>query len=192
MQLMKRLSSFLFLLALFVGHAAAQMVQNQDFFVLVDASLPTTLTSTRVSFGYGYGYQIVRTSGASLWAELSVALGGGSTTVPGAGGKPNLFWNAYAPGLRFMVPLHERVSIYAASGGGAGRFRQLVISGTPPFASATETWHGVFDVAGGLDIRLKRSISLRAEFRDFVTGRQLSGADGRHHPVAGIGIGFHR
>jgi len=67
----------------------------------------------------------------------------------------------------------------------------VTISGSPPLASAIGTWHGVFDFAGGVDIRLKRSFSLRAEFRDFVTGRGLSGADGRHHPIAGIGIALH-
>jgi hypothetical protein len=123
---------------------------------------------------------------------MSMAFGASSATIPSVGGKPNLSWNTYTPGLRFMVPLHERVSIYAASGGGAGSFRQVTISGTPPFASGSGTWHGVFDAAGGVDIRLKPSFSLRAEFRDFVTGRQLSGADGRHHPIVGIGIGFHR
>jgi hypothetical protein len=188
---MKRLSSLLLLCALLGGHAAAQGVQNQDVFLLASVNLPTTLTPTLISGNSGYGYQIVRTSAASLWIEMSFAFGGGKGTVPGVGGKPQLLWNTYAPGLRFMVPLKERVSIYAAAGGGAGNFRELAISGTPPLASAIGTWHGVFDVAGGLDIRLKRSLSLRAEFRDFVTGRGLSGADGRHHSIVGIGIAYH-
>jgi len=188
---MKRLSSLLLLSALFCGHAAAQFVQNQDVFLLAGVNLPTTLTPVLVSGNYGYGYQIVRSSAASLWVEMSFGFGGGAATIPGAGGKPKLLWNTYAPGLRFMVPLHQRVSIYAAGGGGAGNFREVAISGTPPFASAIGTWHGVFDAAGGLDIRLRRSFSLRAEFRDFVTGRGLSGADGRHHPIVGIGIAFH-
>jgi hypothetical protein len=59
MQLMKRLSFLLILLALFVGHAAAQMVQNQDFFLVAGASLPTTLAPAQAGASYGYGYQIV-------------------------------------------------------------------------------------------------------------------------------------
>jgi hypothetical protein len=191
MQLMKRLSSSLILFALFLGNAAAQRVQNQDIFLLGGVSVPTALSPPRFSLSDGYGYQIVRTSAASLWIEMCVSFGGGSGSVPGAAGKLYLSWSAFAPGLRFMVPVHERVSIYAASGGGAGPFRQVTVSGTPPFASSTGTWHGVFDAAGGVDIRLKPSLSLRAEFRDFVTGRQLSGAEGRHHPIVGIGIAFH-
>jgi hypothetical protein len=40
-------------------------------------------------------------------------------------------------------------------------------------------------------LRLSRSFSVRAEFRDYVTGRGLSGIAGRHHPVPLAGIALH-
>ena len=44
---------------------------------------------------------------------------------------------------------------------------------------------------GGLDFRLTRLISLRAEVRDFVSRRGIGLTDGRNHLVFGFGMGFH-
>jgi len=47
------------------------------------------------------------------------------------------------------------------------------------------------DFGGGLDFRLTRLMSLRAEVRDFVTGRGLGGVEGRNHPIFSFGLGIH-
>ena len=44
---------------------------------------------------------------------------------------------------------------------------------------------------GGLDLRLSRLVSLRAEARDFITRKGLDGSDGHNHVVYGFGLGFH-
>jgi len=75
------------------------------------------------------------------------------------------------------------------AGGGVGVFR------TPsPGAfgvSSRGTTHGVFQFGGGADLRLTRLLSLRAEVRDVVTGRQFGGVAGRHHPVPLFGVAMH-
>ncbi len=53
------------------------------------------------------------------------------------------------------------------------------------------TAHGVFGFGGGADVRLTRWFSLRMEVRDFVTGKGLGGAGGRHHVLPAIGVAFH-
>ena len=61
------------------------------------------------------------------------------------------------------------------------------------FITASTGWtvSAAVDFGGGLDLRLTRLMSLRAEARDFVTGRGLGGVEGRHHPIFGFGLGFH-
>ncbi|MGB6941961.1 MAG: hypothetical protein WBE37_06180 [Bryobacteraceae bacterium] len=51
--------------------------------------------------------------------------------------------------------------------------------------------HGVFTFGDGLDFRLLRWFSVRAEIRDLVTGNQLGGTAGRQHPLPTFGIAFH-
>ena len=62
-------------------------------------------------------------------------------------------------------------------------------------ASFGETLVGLLraalDFGGGLDFRLTRLVSLRAEARDFVTGRGLGGVEGRNHPIFSFGLGIH-
>ncbi len=63
--------------------------------------------------------------------------------------------------------------------------------GSSPSVSTHETMHGVFTFGDGLDFRLLRWFSVRAEIRDLVTGNQLGGTAGRQHPLPTFGIAFH-
>jgi hypothetical protein len=53
------------------------------------------------------------------------------------------------------------------------------------------TTTGAFGFGGGLDFRLTRLLSLRAEGRDFVTRAGLGGESGRNHPFFTVGLGLH-
>jgi hypothetical protein len=197
---MMRKSLLLIVYSLLSGPIWAQRVQNSDFFWsfgLVPSHSQnvggaTASSGASFSMSYGYGYQILRKSAASLWAEVEVGFGNGKLHSPALSGYGSSQWNAYAPGLRLMAPVHPRLALFVSAGGGAGGFQEarIVTTAAPSIASQL-TWHGVFDTGGGVDIRLKRGFSLRAEFRDFITGRGLSGVEGRHHPTAGIGFAFH-
>ena len=48
-----------------------------------------------------------------------------------------------------------------------------------------------FGFGGGIDFRLTRLLSLRAEGRDFLTRSGLGGTNGHSHAFFMAGIGFH-
>jgi hypothetical protein len=96
---------------------------------------PVTVTGAAgLSLGVGYGYQIVRESAASLWIEVSsVFTGGTQGIVPGVSGTFNWGWSCWIlPGIRVMVPVESRISVYGA-GGGAWRVSMCRRSRSNPF-----------------------------------------------------------
>lgn len=140
----------------------------------------------------GFGYQLIRLSATSLWLDVSMPTGFPNyltASVPASGSNN---WAAGAIGMRWMVPVYGRLSVYAVSAGGAGEFHALAVTeGFSPSVATYDTWHGLFDFGGGADFRLLRWFSLRAEVRDLVTGNQLGGAAGRQHVLPSFGIAFH-
>jgi hypothetical protein len=100
------------------------------------------------------------------------------------------------PGVRLKTRTFRRVSFYGAAGGGYAGFWRIdsVISGPNGTVAANTSFHpsAVFDYAGGVDLRLSRLLSLRAEARDFVSAANLGGVTGHNHPVFLIGFVFHR
>lgn len=191
-------------LMLVASLAQAQGVQNMDIYWLfgvqsvksqtIAGTSVTVPGSTGATLELGYGYQIVRKSAASLWVELfSMFGGGGHAVAPGIAGTFSSGWGAWVlPGLRFMVPLQSRVSLYAASGGGVGFFDTPTIQQQPfPQASSNTTYHGVFDFGGGVDIRLNRLVSIRGEVRDYVSATRLGGVNGRNRLQLSAGLAMH-
>ena len=86
-------------------------------------------------------------------------------------------------------PLH-----YVAGGLGPVAFDESTTVVGNGLISSSIRWTvaGAIDFGGGLDFRLTRLMSLRAEARDFVvSGKHLGGQDGYNHPIFGFGVGFH-
>jgi hypothetical protein len=195
-QSMLRKACLLAAFLLLAGRTWAQKVQNSDIEFLVSVNAVGAQTvgdvtvpgATGVTQSFCYGYQIARKSAASLWAELFTVFASGRY-------DPKIVsyaWWGYLPGLRLMAPVHARVSLFGVAGAGVGSFRppNLVVDGKF-YPGTGMTWHGVFEVGGGVDLRLTRMLSLRADYRDFITGRGLSSVEGRHHPLILGGIGVH-
>jgi hypothetical protein len=141
-----------------------------------------------------YAYQVVRSARGNLWVEFFpmtfFSPGGVSANVSSAGAS--LGGYVATPGVRYMVPVLARVSIYGVLGGGYGSFEYASVQGTEsPHVRTKYVYHGAFEAAGGLDLRLTRLFSVRAEFRDFVTGKGLAGVSGRHHATPLVGIAAH-
>jgi hypothetical protein len=188
--------------ALLSSAAWAQGLQNNDMSLsagpawsqsrMIGGTNVTLADSLGFSFQVDYGYQIARASAASLWIDLSFVSaypGAVKANVPSAGS--NLF-SPVTLGLRFMVPVNSRLSFYAVSGGGGGVFRSPVVTGGANTLLITRSSiHGAFVFGGGADVRLSRLFSLRAEVRDFVSGKELGGAAGRHHVLPLFGVAFH-
>jgi opacity protein-like surface antigen len=91
------------------------------------------------------------------------------------------------------VPVHHRVSFYAAAGAGIASFHHDLAVVGKGSVSQSSGWASSFAGAfgGGLDFRITRLVSLRAEVRDFVSRRGVGLTDGRNHAVFGFGMGFH-
>jgi hypothetical protein len=188
-------------LSLFSAVASAQGVQNSDIAAMfgptsvkaqgVPGSNITTPGSTGLAASVDYGYQLVRRSAASLWLDIALpntSPGKLGTSVPGSIDDTA---NFYVAGVRFMAPINPRVSIYGVTGVGLGAFHYAVVTGeTSPTVKSTLTVHGAFDFGGGVDVRLTRHFSIRAE-GDVVTGAGLSGIEGRNHIMPLVGLAFH-
>ena len=183
------------------GPVWAQWVQNADIYFMagpatsgsmtVPGSTATVNESTNVGQTSGYGYQLARMSSGSIWLDIAptFVLGSAGASIPG--GVAVDFMSLTA-GLRFMIPVQSRISIYGALGGGVGSFHYPGISGgTPPYVLPNSATHGVFQCAGGVDFRLTERFSLRGEARDVVTGSGLSGSSGPHHLVPLMGVALH-
>jgi hypothetical protein len=154
----------------------------------------TLAGSTGHSIEYDYGYQVARMSAASLMLDVwggFVFLGAWKASVPVSGGNSSS-WGTFALGLRFMVPVSARLSFYAVADGGFAAFSvPYETQGPNPTVTSTgDTGHGAFVFGGGADLRLSRWFSLRAEVRDLVTGRELSGA-GQNHLLPAFGVAVH-
>ncbi|SPF45302.1 exported hypothetical protein [Candidatus Sulfopaludibacter sp. SbA4] len=191
------------LLALLPGGAWAQLIQNSDFFFLfgprsipsqvVPGTNATVYGATLLGDSVGYGYQVARRSAASLWLEYVPAFAVHGISTASIPGSVDNSFNAFTLGVRIMIPVQSRISVYGALGGGGGWFHYAVVASDPsPNVTSNSTAHGVFDFGGGVDFRLSRHWSIRGEVRDFVSGAGLSGSTGVHHllPVAGVALHF--
>jgi opacity protein-like surface antigen len=201
---MKTLLLRLLVPALLAGSACAQgFIQNRDISVLggvswyKSQSIPGSSVTFDGSTGYAmqvsYGYQVARGSAGSLWVEFyPMTFPFPGKRPAGIPGKVDFSSFIVTPGVRYMVPVQSRLSLYGVAGGGYGAFEYPVVAdGDTLHVKMNSTWHGVFDFGGGIDVRLSQSWSLRTECRDFVTGRALNGIPGRHHPTPLLGIAVH-
>jgi hypothetical protein len=81
------------------------------------------------------------------------------------------------PSLRANIFAMTAISPWDSFGGGIGHFKQssqLELGGPNPNKESTT---GIFQMGFGLDVRLKRTLSLRGEVRDFWSGTPNLGAD---------------
>ena len=88
-----------------------------------------------------------------------------TSSLTSTGSYSSLF---VAPGLRLKLAPGFPISPYIAAGGGLAHYTRSA-SQTPSGASASIN-KGVFDIAGGLDMKIFPMLSLRAEVRDFYSG----------------------
>ncbi len=193
---------WLLVVAPWFSAAWAQSVQNLDMFLsagpawskahVIRGTNISLSGSSGFSFQENVGYQVARASASSLWIDFSLLFAHPGTLTASVPGESSTSFLPVALGLRFMIPVHSRLSLYAVSGGGGGSFQSpAVIGAANPRLSNRLTLHGVFAFGGGADVRLSQRFSLRAEVRDWVTGKELSGATGRHHLLPVFGVAFH-
>ena len=180
----------------------AALAQNSDLAILLGASGPISSTvgngivsdSFGVGIQFNYAVQLHETRAGQLYLELPLLIAAQvrSTVGPGVSDtvKDSIF---LTPGVRWRFTPQKRVSFYAAGGAGIGSFgttNSYVGQGTVSNTIDRTTTVAV-GFGGGIDFRLTRLLSLRAEGRDFVSRAGLGGEGGHNHAFFMAGIGFH-
>jgi opacity protein-like surface antigen len=95
------------------------------------------------------------------------------------------------PAARLNLFPGQGVTPWVSIGGGYGRFSEsshLLFGGTNTGSTGTNT--GVFEIGGGLDVKILGRLSLRGEFRDFWSGVPQTGLNtgkSRQHNLFGAG-----
>jgi hypothetical protein len=141
-----------------------------------------------------YALQLHESKAGRLYLELPVLIAANNNSlVSGFVSTANTTTVFFAPGVCWHHTVHPRVALYAAAGGGvaslAGNYTYVGRGVVDTHSGNTTT--GAFGFGGGLDFRLTRLLSLRAEGRDFVTRAGLGGESGRNHPFFTVGLGLH-
>lgn len=99
-----------------------------------------------------------------------------------------------APGLRLKLAPSFPISPYIAAGGGLAHFNRSSTQTTSGTSSSTSSSinKGMFDIGGGVDMKIFPMLSLRAEVRDFYSGspeltiNQITGTfNQRQHNILG-------
>lgn len=182
--------------------ACAATAQNSDLGLLLGVGVPVNSTvspgliKTSSVHGGGqinYAVQLHETVAGRLYLELPLVITGGARTriVTGTVSTSSSDTVFFTPGLRWQFSPHNRVSFYAAAGGGVGsadRHFTEVGKGGVSIQNERRT-SGAFDFGGGLDLRLTRLMSFRGEVRDEVMGSTVDGAV--HHTLFMFGVGLH-
>lgn len=137
------------------------------------------------------GFRLASVPFLALYFEVPVA-GTLDATVPAsaltsAGTYSSIF---VTPGVRLKLAPGAPISPYIATGGGLAHFNRSA-SQTPAGASSTVN-KGVWDIGGGLDMKVAPFLGLRLEVRDFYSGSpelKLSQVTGtfneRQHNIVG-------
>ena len=132
---------------------------------------------------FSFGYQVARSGTARIFAEYCAGI------YP-AIGEGVAWYETNTLGMRVAFPVHARVSLFADAGGGFGDFTGSYTS--PDLRIHTpQVRRSVFTFGGGIDFRLTRLFSLRAQIKDAVSRPYESGAPGRHHAMPLLGVAVH-
>jgi hypothetical protein len=199
--------AWMFILAASTGWAQGAL-QNMDWSWMVGGTSNPSSTisgtndvisaSAGVATQINWAYQLKSTKAGNLWIELPLTLTAGAfPSVSGATIAASIDRNTVflTPGLRLKSPTYGRVSFYGSLGGGFGavtRVEALInLPNGTVIADTRVRGTLALDFGGGIDLRLSRLISLRAEGRDFVTPDNFSGVSGPNHPVFLAGLAFH-
>jgi opacity protein-like surface antigen len=179
------------------------VAQNSDLGLLLGVSVRTSGTispgrvegSASASGQINYAIQLREANAGLLYLELPLMITGSDKGVI-AGNITSSKSTAvffFTPGVRWHYTIHPRVALYGSLGGGIAVLASntgLIAPGVVS-SSSDSAVTGALGFGGGLDFRLTRLLSLRAEGRDFVTRAGLGGETGHNHAIFSLGVGFH-
>lgn len=190
-------------LAVAILGSCTAAAQNSDLGLLLGVSVrPSASTigpgriesSVSASGQLNYAIQLHEAHAGLLYLELPLMYAENlSSVIAGSVSESHTDTVFFTPGVRWHYTVHPRVAVYGSVGGGVA-----VLSGSSSFigngivrSSNGSTVTGAFGFGGGIDFRLTRLLSLRAEGRNFVTRAGLGGESGHNHAFFTVGVGFH-
>lgn len=174
------------------------LAQKTELAIGVGGYFPVNLTGVgnAVAIEGTVSHQLLGVPLAAVYLDVPV-VGTLNSTARSAGLASSASYSALfvAPGLKLKLAPGFFVSPWLAIGGGLAHFGAssglAALSGT---SGSTNT--GVFDVGGGLDVKVAPFVSLRGEVRDFYSGGlglSLASFNQRQHNIvttAGLVLRF--
>ena len=163
--------------AVVFGAAETSFGQRQELGLTLGALLSQSrdLPGGRVESGSGmalqanYGLRLIGGNRAALYVETHFLANPQRKVTSGIGTASTDYASLYiTPGARIKFAPNARISPWAAIGGGYAQYEnsELNTAGRPSSAPRREH-HGAFAFGGGVDVKVVRWLSLRAEIRDF-------------------------
>jgi len=206
---MRTMLLWIFLLPAVVVSTA--LAQNSDLGLLLGVShtvsgeiTPTVISGTVSASGQiNYAVQLHDSPGGRLYLELPVIITGTSTgmATTGVPAGNNQTTTAdtgvseiivfFTPGIRWKFTPAARVAFYAAGGiGFVAVSKSVGMAGNGTVTAFDRTGvTGAADLGGGVDFRLTRLVSLRADVREVPTFANVHGS--HHHEFFMLGVGLH-
>ena len=147
-----------------------------------------------LTFELNYGRRILGGGFTALTFEVPFVVNPDEDLHFFTGAEPKQYSSYFVtPSVRANVFASSGVSPWVSFGGGFGHFSEsstLEFGGKNPGKTGTTT--GVFQIGGGLDVKIHKSLRVRGEIRDFDSGvPQLNvntGKSRQHNLFAGGGI----
>jgi opacity protein-like surface antigen len=191
-------------LAVAILGAGTAAAQNSDLGLLLGVSVrPSAATitpgrtegSVSASVQINFAVQLREANAGLLYLELPLMIadthkGVITESVTSSSSTDTVF---FTPGVRWHYTIHPRLALYGSVGGGIAvlQANYSFISNSTIGSSSGTTVAAAFCFGGGIDFRLTRLLSLRAEGRDFITRAGLGGERGHSHAFFTVGVGFH-
>jgi len=180
------LAVFAFLLCI------AAQAQSNELAITAGGQFPiNNAFDTNAGFAVqaNFAHRIFYVPLAGIYFELPIVVGPKNVLdLPSRSNYSSVF---VTPGLKFKFAPEFPVSPYFAFGGGWARYKE-----DSSFGDQTHN-QGVFDFAGGVDMKIAPFISVRGEVRDFYTGSPsfagIPTGSGRQHnivPTGGLVLRF--
>jgi opacity protein-like surface antigen len=159
-------------------------------------SLALNTTSGR-ALQVNYGYRFAGTDAVSIAGEIHFLANPLRTISGGPATLTRDFASLYlTPGIRVKLNPNGRIQPFGVIGGGYALYEQSreTTAGTPNPAPR-HVQRGALTFGGGVDLKIVRWLGVRADVRDFYTGRPAlnsTAVTGRqHNVVASGGVVFH-
>jgi hypothetical protein len=182
---------------------SAAFAQNSDLAFLVGLTSAKTsevvpgsgigVSGTRsTTFQINYARQFLSTGAGDLYVEFPIFEG--SNPSRDLGNNMSVFGRniiCFTPGVRYRIRIQRRLSLYGAVGVGVATFGIGTVLANNEALVPSRTTSAAVDLAGGLDFRLTRLLSLRTEVRDYIASPRRGGIAGRNHVVYQWGVSFH-